>query len=184
MKSKDDIRKELLKKRDILTSEEVEAKSRAIFEKLVNNEAYKNAENILIYVSFFTEVKTDEIILDALSLGKNVFCPKVTNRDLGFMKFVRIYDTSELSEGYFGIREPEISESSEIYTSSPNTLVIIPGVAFDKKGNRIGYKGGFYDRFLADHNEAYTIAIAYSFQILDEIIPEIHDIPVNEVICE
>ncbi|RKM57282.1 5-formyltetrahydrofolate cyclo-ligase [Butyrivibrio sp. X503] len=184
MKSKDDIRKAMLKKRDTLTDEEVEAKSRAIFEKLAETKAYKEAENILIYASFLSEVKTDDIILDALSLGKNVFCPKVINRDLGFMKFVRIYDTAELSEGYFGIREPNINENSEIYKPAPNTLIIIPGVAFDKNGNRIGYKGGFYDRFLADNKASHIIALAYSFQIVDEIIPEIHDIPVNEVICE
>ena len=184
MQSKDEIRKAMLKKRDTLTPSEIDEKSRVIFEKLTDTEVYKSAENILVYASFLSEVKTDDIILDALSLGKNVFCPKVTNRDLGFMKFVRIYDIDELSEGYFGIREPEITENSEIYARRAKTLAVIPGVAFDKNGNRIGYKGGFYDRFLADNKDVYSIAVAYNFQILEEIIPEIHDIPVNEVICE
>ena len=182
MDNKDEIRKRVLALRDSLSEKEIEDKSRAVFEKLTETDEYKNAENILIYASFRSEVRTDEIILDALSLGKKVFCPKVTDKN-GLMKFVRILDTEELVSGFYGIREPEITEDSEIYESCDSTLVIVPGAAFDKEGNRIGYKGGFYDRFLADNKQAFTIALAYDFQILDKIVPEIHDIPVKMVIC-
>lgn len=182
--AKDILRKEILVKRDLLSPEAVKQKSRAIFEKLIERDEYINSDNILVYASMKSEVITDEIILDALSLGKKVFCPKVTDTRRGQMKFVRIYDTAELEAGYYGIREPLISEDSEIYECCEKTLVIVPGVAFDKNGNRIGYKGGFYDRFLSDNPGVFTIALAYNFQIMDEIPSEIHDIPVKDVICE
>ena len=183
MKSKDEIRREILAKRDLLSEQEIREKSRSIFEKLIQTDEYKDADNILVYASFKSEVRTDDIIFDALSLGKNVFCPKVTDSKAGLMKFVQIYDTTELEAGYYGIREPVIKENSEIYEPCAKTLVIVPGAAFDNKGNRIGYKGGFYDRFLACNPQAFTIALAYDFQIMDEIDAEIHDIPVKMVIC-
>ncbi|MBO4458312.1 MAG: 5-formyltetrahydrofolate cyclo-ligase [Butyrivibrio sp.] len=197
---KDFLRKDVLQKRDALSVYKIEIKSREIFEELVATPEYAEASNILIYASVRSEVKTDEIILDALALGKRVFCPKVTDKNNGIMKFVRIYEPENLVPGYYGIREPEITEKSEIFdpdfyanetnvcqTDGENvgkTLVIVPGVAFDEKGNRIGYKGGYYDRFLPKVSYADTVALCYKVQIVDEIKSSEYDIPVKSIIHE
>ena len=172
---KNEIRAQILAKRDALTTEEIEQKSRLIFEKLVNMEEYRNAENILVYASMESEVRTDDIILDALADGKKVFCPKVTDKGNALMEFVRITALEDLKEGYFGIREPEITDESELAGNAKEEdegkyLVIMPGVAFDRDGNRIGYGGGFYDRYLAEHEISKTIALCFKVQIIDEII--------------
>ena len=168
---KNEIRAQILARRDALSPEEIEEKSRLIFEKLVNMEEYRDAENILVYASMGSEVRTDDIILDALANGKKVFCPKVTDKKNGVMEFVRITALEDLSEGYFGIREPQITAESELAGDElTGTLVIMPGVAFDKDGNRIGYGGGFYDRYLLKHGLNQTIALCFQAQITDEII--------------
>ncbi len=166
-------RQNALEKRNALSETEIKEKSRIIFERLTDLELYKNATNILIYASMGSEVSTDDMILDALSLGKNVFCPKVTDKKAGVMEFVRIGLPEDLTEGYFHIPEPEITEESEIYSGqdSENTLMIMPLVAFDENRNRIGYGGGFYDRYLERFGNLKTVAIAYECQKLDELLP-------------
>ncbi len=177
---KNDLRKASLAKRDALTKEEIEEKSRQIFEKLVELEQYRDAENILVYASMRSEVMTDDIILDALANGKNVFCPKVTDKSAGIMEFVRIMSLEDLKEGYFGIREPELEDDSETAQDmdygmdtleADKTLVIMPGAAFDCEKTRIGYGGGFYDRYLKDNPDYMTIALAFECQISQELIP-------------
>lgn len=188
--TKDEIRKQTLIKRDGLTAEEIKEKSRAIFEKLIDIKEYKEADNILVYASMRSEVITDDIILDSLSQGKRVFCPKVTDRDAGEMKFIRIYSLEDLKEGYFGIPEPGLDEDSEIAYGSDrdmeeSVLAVIPGVAFDKSLNRIGYSGGFYDRFLAGRSDLKTVALGFECQICDTVLPaEPFDIKPDMIISE
>lgn len=171
------IRADVLEKRDGLSDKEIEQKSRLIFEKLINTKEYKNSENILVYASMGSEVRTDEIILDALANGKKVFCPKVTDKKAGTMVFIRISAIEDLKEGYFYIREPKLDENSEIMGKSEKTLVIMPGVAFDKNKNRIGYGGGFYDRYLSGHPDYATVALCFEEQIItDSIEPEVTDV--------
>ena len=171
--NKETCRKNALEKRNSLSGTEIKEKSRVIFEKLGDMELYRNASNILIYASMGSEASTDEIMLDALSLGKKVFCPKVTDKKAGIMEFVRIDSPEDLAEGYFHIREPEISDGSELYDGqdSENTLVIMPLVAFDDNLDRIGYGGGFYDRYLERFEKLMTVAIAFECQKSDELLP-------------
>ncbi len=169
---KNDLRKASLSKRDALSKEEIEEKSRMIFEKLMELEQYRDADNVLVYASMRSEVITDDIILDALANGKKVFCPKVTDKEAGVMEFVRIMTLEDLKEGYFGIREPEITQGAELVNSHETemSLIIMPGVAFDKNRNRIGYGGGFYDRYLTGHDQINTVALAFDCQIIDGAI--------------
>ena len=166
------IRKASLARRDALTKNEIEEKSRLIFERLVELQSYKDAENILVYVSMRSEVMTRDIILDALANAKKVFCPKVTDKANGIMDFVRISSLEDLKEGCFGISEPDIGEDSELFDPHDlgKTLMIMPGAAFDRENNRIGYGGGFYDRFLRTDASYETIALAFECQIIDELI--------------
>ena len=188
--TKSEIRKEIIKKRDSLSEEEQRTKSRLIFESLVQMDEYKEAAEVLVYASLGSEVRTDDIILDCLAGGKKVYCPKVTDRKNGQMLFVRISSIDELKEGFAGIREPEISENSEIFRgiadfNDHHVLVLVPGVAFDYSRNRIGYNGGFYDRFLEKNKEVKTIALAYDLQVVDFEIPsEEHDIKPDKMITE
>lgn len=184
---KKEIRKKALGRRDCLTPAQIEDGSREIFERLRGIPVYRDAEKILVYASMRSEVCTDEIILDALGCGKEVFCPRVTDRSAGKMEFVRINYLEDLTEGFYGIREPEITDVSEIYEvkSGGRTLVIMPGVAFDRERNRIGYNGGFYDRYLAENAELLTLAIAFECQVFDELLPaEEHDIRPGLLVTE
>jgi len=180
---KDRIRKEVLKRRNDLSSDKISEKSRLIFEKLLGLPEYIEASSILIYASMKSEVLTDDIIVSALDSGKKIYCPKCVDTDNGRMVFIRIHGTSDLKSGYKGIREPEYRDESEVFKASDeNALVIVPGVAFDRSGNRIGYKGGYYDRFLSGNSELKTLALAFEEQLVKEIPVEDHDIPVQKVL--
>ncbi|MCR5556479.1 MAG: 5-formyltetrahydrofolate cyclo-ligase [Butyrivibrio sp.] len=190
--TKADIRKEILAKRDSLTPEEQQEKSRQIFEKLITLEEYKHSRNILVYADFGSEVKTDDIILDSLAMGKNVYCPKVTDHENGLMVFAKIGSLEDLELGFVGLREPNIDDLTTIFHVNDSidgdigrTLVILPGVAFDRNLNRIGYNGGFYDRFLEKNSKLETVAIAYDIQVVDYEIPcEFHDKKPNKIVTE
>ena len=176
---KRELRTKFIAKRQTIPTEIKEEKSREILEKIVELPEYQNAENILAYASRKGEVITDEIILDALSVGKNVFCPKVTDVSRSEMEFVKISSLEEMSEGQFGIREPELGEGSEVAkTLDPEkTLVIMPGAVFDRERNRIGYGAGFYDRYLKKYPFYKTVAVCFECQVSDEVIEaDVNDI--------
>ena len=184
---KKDIREMIIKERDMISPEDIELRSRNIFEQLVELPEYEEAENVLVYASMRSEVRTDEIILDALASGKKVFCPKVMNKASSEMVFIRILEIEDLKEGFYGIREPELEDGAEIYQSlgmDKASIVIVPGVAFDKDGNRIGYNGGFYDSFLSKHPDINTVALCYRMQFVDYIPAEAHDIAVKKILSE
>ena len=187
---KKSIRKKMIKDRDGLSIQELSDKTKLIEEKLFSSDEYKKALNILIYASMGSEVITDGIIKKAFEDGKKVFCPKVTDRAKREMVFVKITGISDLKSGYMGIREPEISEKSVIFCTDAfsHSLVIMPGVSFDRDRNRLGYGGGFYDTFLSQNAGISTIALAFDCQIYDgsfpdEIVDE-HDIKPDKIITE
>jgi 5-formyltetrahydrofolate cyclo-ligase len=184
--TKREIRDEALSRRDELSKEERSLKSRAIFERLSGLEQYINADTILVYASMRSEVETDGLILDALSRGKRVFCPKTVDTHNGWMVFVEISSPDELKAGYYGIREPELSQDFHEEDYEPDrTLVIMPGVAFDNNRNRIGYSGGYYDRFLGGHPFLQTVALSFDCQVTVEDIPSLsHDIKPELVVTE
>ena len=183
---KDELRRQALLKRDSLDNGKITSQSKRIFYKLTDLLPYKEAENILIYASMRSEVITDEIILDALLAGKKVFCPKVVDRKMGLMKFIEINSLEDLTEGYFGIREPFLDPAYvEPHFDLEKSLMIMPLVCFDKARNRIGYSGGFYDRYLSAHNKIKTIAIAFECQKTDGRIPATdYDIAPDMIITE
>ncbi len=184
--TKEELRRCFITRRDGLSAGQIEKFSTVIADKLYALDEYRTCRNLLIYASMRSEVMTDGIILDALKAGKNVFCPKVTDRAGGEMKFVRISDISDLHTGYFGIREPSVPDDyEEPLFDEKDSLVIMPGVAFDRCRNRIGYSGGFYDRFLECHSGLKTVAICFECQISDEEIPgEAHDIRPMKLVTE
>ena len=165
----------LIKKKT--TKDEQMAVGQKICEKLIQMPEFKQAKSISIYVAYNQEVPTIPIIQQALELGKKVASPIVENGEIEFY----CYDSIEsLKEGEYGILEP----TKELGIPGNDSLIIMPGVAFDKNRNRIGYGGGYYDRYLAKHPNSTTIAIAYDFQIYDEFDAEEKDYRPQKILTE
>lgn len=178
MESKKEIRKKVLKIRNELTVSQIEEKSSIIAKKLSNSKVFVDEENIFLYINYGSEVITRNLISYCISIGKNVACPKVLSD--GEMEFYKISDVLDLEEGYKGILEPK-----EGVPFVPKTgVVIVPGVAFDKCGYRVGYGKGFYDRYLSKHPEYKTVGLAFSCQIIDTVPHQEHDVKVMEIITE
>lgn len=161
METKKQIRREILSIRDALSKEERKKKSDKIKKQLAELPAFEQADQILIYASFGSEVETDAIMELAFRKRKLVFCPRVEGKK---MQFYQITDLSQLVSGYRGIREPQPERP---WQQRPGDLVIMPGTVFDREGNRIGYGGGFYDRFLEAHPQVSTAAVAYELQLVE-----------------
>ena len=130
---------------------------------------FQNSSRILAYADYNHEVMTGFIIEEAWKAGKEVAVPKVVGQDMVFYKLI---DFSQLEKGYFGIPEPARGEIIQW----EEALMIMPGVAFDRENHRVGYGGGFYDRFLEKHPQIKRLAVAFDFQILDEVPVEPTDI--------
>ncbi|MBN2307143.1 5-formyltetrahydrofolate cyclo-ligase [Candidatus Peregrinibacteria bacterium] len=174
---KDEIRSSALKKRKALSSEKQEEKSEKIISRLEALDVFKQAEVVLIYYSHHGEVRTQELM--ARWIGRKQFLlPRLTEGDTFLVQPVSSLET--LEENRFGIPEPAVSE---VEAPRPD-LIVVPGVAFDRDGNRIGMGSGYYDRFLEDKKDVPKVALAYSEQVLDEVPKEPYDEPVDYIITE
>nr|WP_022760043.1 5-formyltetrahydrofolate cyclo-ligase [Butyrivibrio sp. AD3002] len=176
---KEELRKQMSDKRNLLSEKEKAVLDSNIFEKLIDSKEYTDANNILVYCSMGNEADTHNIICSALSDNKNVFCPVITDTKGRAMEFVRIEALSDLIPGKFGINEPQINNDSVLYKGHEGkTLIILPGLLFDRKGNRIGYGGGFYDRYIMRFKNEISddtmkpIAIGYNFQLVSDDLTE------------
>lgn len=162
---KNKIRKQALEVRSALGQAEVIEKSSQVIERLLNMDLYQGASTIMVYLDFRNEVKTDSLIKHALGVGKRVVVPLVNTVDRSMTPSQLINYPSDLTDGSFGILEPAPDKVRPIDPGEID-LVIVPGAVFDYKGNRLGYGGGYYDRFIPRLKEdAVTIALAYEFQV-------------------
>ncbi|MEW6481759.1 MAG: 5-formyltetrahydrofolate cyclo-ligase [bacterium] len=179
--NKEEIRKEILKIRDSQREEEILEKSRKIKENLFLLEDFIKADNILFYYSFRSEVRTDIMIAEcgvrSAECKKRVFLPRVEEKNLGIYEIKAL---SEVKPGYCGIKEPITKRPISLEDIE---LVLVPGVCFDKRGFRIGYGGGYYDRLLPLIS-CKKIGLAFSLQIVDNIPNAIKDIGVDKIITE
>lgn len=130
--------------------------------------------NYFVYLSYSSEAPTDELILFLLEQGQRVFCPRVEGQALLAVEFGDDFTLSDI-----GIREPV----GEAYTGEID-VIIFPLLAVDKKGNRLGYGGGFYDRFASKHPNAKRIALAYDFQIVENVPHEAWDEQVQAIVTD
>ena len=192
------IRLAALAGRDSLTAEQRRDYSDRIVKNLTNLPCYQHADAILTYVSFRSEVDTFPLMERAFADGKAVFAPKVSGKE---MDFFRIYSSADLTAGYHGILEPSSEYSYDEWADDQIgqcILICMPGAAFDRMRHRIGYGGGFYDRFLSGlsgrgektagtaHSrvKATTAALAFDCQIFEAIPWEAHDIRPEWIITE
>ena len=161
-----------------LSESEIARRSARLAEKLFATEAYRRADALFAYISFNREVHTAPIIRRAWSDGKRVAVPKVVGDGI---RFIRIDRLDDLAPGAFGIPEPVADEP---IMEDETALVLVPGLAFDAEGRRVGYGGGYYDRYLARHAHHPTVALCYDFQFVDRLEAEAHDIPVGLVLTD
>ena len=179
---KKEIRRRILSLRDSLSDDLRKRGDILVTEKILGHQWYYGAEYLLLFANYGSEINTGMILEDALNKGKQVYMPKVVGKELFFY---RIFSSKDLTNGYKTIPEP--IGNTDVYipdeTHYEKTLMIMPGVAFDHKRRRIGYGGGFYDRFLQDKPWMRTIAIGYQCQMLPELPAEDTDIRPGQIIC-
>lgn len=183
---KKEIRKKALQLRNELKDDYRVQADDSIYHRLTDLECYRQAKIILAYVAYKSEVNTRRILEKALEDGKKVAVPKVLDKN-GIMEFYEIRSLQELATGYQGIGEPDISEKEPIALEKlwKETLMIMPGAAFDRKCNRIGYGGGFYDRYLNRcSRHIRTVAVCYEIQLVQGIAAEPFDVKPDIVLTE
>ena len=167
------LRKKIKEQKQALTEEQISSASQKLLELLTAHPLYQQADSIYGYLSYNQEVRTEPILRRAQADGKRIAVPKVLGEE---MKFFWL-DWNHVAIGYKGIPEPTDDNLANDLTA----LVLMPGLAFDPLGHRIGYGGGFYDRFLQDEPHP-TLALCYDFQMLDFLETEAHDIPADAVL--
>ena len=174
---KAELRKKILQEMKALSQEQKRAMDRALTERFLHHPFYQEAKNIATYLSFPHEFQTQELIEQALKDGKKVLIPKTYPK--GRMEFV-VYNPQQLAKTSFGLLEPQ--GDLEVVEPSQIDLIHVPGLAFTTEGYRIGYGGGYYDRYL-EHFAGHTMSTIYPCQV-QEFNSENHDIPVQEVLID
>ena len=179
-----DLRKALINERMNLSPAEVKEKSKLIVQRVMGMIEWLQSNMLLVYADFRNEAATGELIIKSIEVGKQVAVPKTAPaKCLLIPSLIRDYP-GDLEPGQWGIPEPKPHLIRPVKPELID-LVIVPGVAFDEAGNRIGYGGGYYDRFLAGLKKSTpSIALAYEMQICQEIIPEEFDVPVHYIVTE
>lgn len=173
---KTELRREIRARKRAMTEAEIEERSDKLARLFFASEAYQNAKTIYGYLPYNQEVRTVPMLERALKDGKKVAVPKVYGDE---MKFLYLDNLNAVAKGYAGIPEPIADEP---VAQDETALVLMPGLAFDPQGHRIGYGGGFYDKFLAAEPNHPTLALCYEFQMLPKLDVEDHDIPVDTVL--
>ena len=170
------LRTQIREQKRAMTPEQIEKASQALTEQFLALEVYRNAKTLYGYLPYNQEVRTVPILARALADGKQVAVPKVYGDE---MRFIYLTDLSQVATGYAGIPEPIADEP---IADDPAALVLMPGLAFDKEGHRIGYGGGFYDKFLNAEPTHPTVALCYAFQMVEDLPTEEFDVPVDRVL--
>ena len=170
------LRRQIRLQKRQMTEAEISAKSEHLFRLLTATDAYQNAKSVYGYMSYNQEVRTLPILEQALRDGKRVAIPKCYGPE---MRFIWMDDLTKTEKSSCGIPEPI---SDEPIADDPSALVLMPGMAFDTAGHRIGYGGGYYDKFLANEPEHPTVALCYDFQMLPHLDTDDYDIPVDLVL--
>lgn len=171
------LRREIAQKKRAMTPQEIELYSRDLATQLYQTPEYRNAHSIYAYLSYNQEVRTWPILEQARLDGKRVAVPKVYG---DVMKFLWLDDFSQVAAGAYGIPEPTFDTPE---ADDEEALILMPGLAFDPEGHRVGYGGGFYDRYLEAHRQHRLVALCYPFQMFSRLEVETHDIPVHRVLA-
>lgn len=150
--------------------------SETLGQMLLSTEQYRRAKTVYGYLPYNQEVRTVPILERAMRDGKRVAVPKVYGDE---MRFIYLEDLTQVEKSSMGIPEP-VADGP--VADDPEALVLMPGLVFDKQGNRIGYGGGFYDKFLEKEPNHPTVALCYEFQMVEQLQTQEHDVPVDLVL--
>lgn len=182
MNGKREIRKRILGLRNSLSSEEMTAGSDKIVARLMRSEEIRKASTLMVYVSFGSEVVTDGLIRWGWGKGKRIVVP-FCHPESREMTACRIGGFDELEISHYGIRAPKAGDLRPVSRGEIDA-VIVPAVAFDRRGYRIGYGGGYYDRFLPECPHAAKIGAAFACQIIDEVPADLYDVAMDYIVTE
>ena len=179
METKKEIRRTLLKRRDALPEKQWANFSDAIKDKVISHPLFQESETIYCYMSYHHEVDTQKLLSYALSIGKKVAIPKVLGKE---MEFYYIKSLQDVQPGSMGILEPK-GEQSQL-ADEERALMLMPLVGYDEHNNRLGYGGGYYDRYLQKHPKHPTMGLAFTLQKVREIPVEETDLKPQIIITE
>ncbi|MCR1899082.1 5-formyltetrahydrofolate cyclo-ligase [Irregularibacter muris] len=182
--NKSDIRKEIHIKINALSPQEIQEKSERMFEKLYSLPIYKNSTTIMTYVSIRNEVDTHVFIKESIHRGKNIIVPmcKPDTKELILSKLLDL--DLDLERGFYGLLEPKANCIRPVEAKNLD-MIVVPGLAFTEKGQRLGQGAGYYDRFLSSLSEHVpTIAPTFELQLVDALPTDSHDVPVDYILTE
>jgi len=182
MNSKSEIRKRLLGLRNSLSTGKITAGSGEIVARLMRIEAIRKASTLMVYLSFGSEVMTDDLIRWGWAAGKRIVVP-LCRPEGRLLTPCRIDSFDDLETGHYGIREPK-AERLLVVPPGEIDAVLVPAVAFDRRGYRVGYGGGYYDRFLPGCPQAAKIGAAFACQIVPEVPVDRYDVKVERIVTE
>ncbi|MFP4127978.1 MAG: 5-formyltetrahydrofolate cyclo-ligase [Desulfonatronovibrio sp.] len=183
--TKQEYRKKMMAQRSRLDAGQVESKSRKITERFLD---FPGVEDYLYYLAYLPvnkEVDTRFLVSLLLDQGRKVYVPRCHTQKQGRMDFYRITGLEDLKPGYCGIDEP-CPDASDFFINQGQTLCILPGLAFDRQGCRLGYGQGFFDRYLKSlpGPRPLLIGFAYDFQVVNHLPADEWDVPVDIIITE
>jgi 5-formyltetrahydrofolate cyclo-ligase len=185
--SKAEIRSSALRRRDALPPSVRQDYSRAILNRILAMDVFRRSQTVMAYSSFGSEIDTSPLLLAVLGCGKTLLLPKV-NRAAGGLDVYEVRNIeSDLRTGVYGILEP-VPETCAWRAPSEQELILVPGVAFDRQGARIGYGRGYYDKLLAScrsiNSSLHTVAAAFEVQVVDAVPMEPHDVRIDVLVTE
>lgn len=172
-KEKEQLRRIMRAKRSLISGAERERLSHMACKRLLATPLWKDANAVALFVSLSEEISSRELLEQAFLDGKQLYLPKISPVEKGFMDFYECASLSDLKKRKFGLLEPDASGKA----LSRVDLMIVPGLAFDRSGNRLGYGGGYYDRYLSLKPQLHgcCLGFGYAFQILDSVPGEEYD---------
>lgn len=185
--TKADIRKQMKQQRNSLTDRDRAIFNESIKESILNTTEYQRCSQLFCFVSFGSEIDTHEVLLQALLDGKEVYIPRIEEN--ASMEFYHIDHLKDLQPSRFGVPEPIPVEARRYHSIDKSEaigipLMILPGLAFDPYGNRIGYGAGYYDKFLIRYprDQFFKLGICYDFQVIERIEAEEHDVRADSIL--
>ncbi len=178
MVSKKEIRDIILDIRKSFDTTYLNTLSEIICKRVIKQPTYEAAKNLVLYMPINNEVCLDILMTDGFSRGKSIWLPRVIDKQMDFFSYT---EATKLLTGAYNIKEPD---SDIILTPDENTLIIMPGAAFSEDMGRIGYGGGYYDKYLSKHTCCKTIAVGYNFQILPMVPMEEQDVKPDIIITD
>ena len=184
-KAKAALRQDILGRRDAMTPAERSLLSRTIVTGILDLSAYRRAETVLAYASFGSEPGTDGFLRRVLEDGKILFLPRVDRHKRRLVLFEIKDPRTDLQPGVWGIREPRDGPGMSAEAGAVD-FVLVPGVAFDRRGGRLGYGGGFYDRLLSTElrSGVALVSAAFECQVVERVPRDRHDVAVGGVVTE